>query len=222
MTQPAGRLDGRTAIITGSAQGIGKGIAEVFARERAAVVVADLNPTTGKATAEAISKRFDGDAVFVQTDVTSRSATQDLVTEVMRRLGRIDVLCHNAGIYPPAAIEQTTDELWDKVLTTNLKSALLLVAAVLPAMKAQKYGGIVFTSSITGPITGIVNYTPYGASKAGILGFMRSAAVEVAEYGVTVNAVLPGNILTPGMIAQGDEYTGQTIVVDGGQILPEA
>jgi 3-oxoacyl-[acyl-carrier protein] reductase len=256
MTQPLGRLHGRIAIVTGAGQGIGKGIAEVFAREGARVVVADVNPTTGAEAAREIAQRFGSDARYIAVDVTSRTATRELATEVLAGLGRIDILCHNAGIYPPAPIEETTDELWDKVLATNLKSALLMVSAVLPAMKAQHYGRIVFTSSITGPITGIANYSHYGASKAGILGFMRSAAVELAEHRVTLNAVLPGNIMTPGMALQGETYieaqarriplgrlgtphdvahamlffasdeaeyiTGQTIVVDGGQTLPEA
>jgi 3-oxoacyl-[acyl-carrier protein] reductase len=256
MNATGGRLAGRTAIVTGSAQGIGRGIAEVFARERANVVIADINPTAGHSTAEEIADRFGVQAVFVATDVTSRTSSAALAGSVRDRFGRIDVLCHNAGIYPPASIEETTDELWDRVLTTNLKSALIMVSAVAAVMKSQKYGRIVFTSSITGPITGIAGYTHYGASKAGILGFMRSAAIELAEHGVTVNAVLPGNIVTPGMIAQGAEYmnaqtrripmrrlgtpqdighamlffasdeaeyvTGQTLIVDGGQVLPEA
>ncbi len=256
MNATGGRLAGRTAIVTGSAQGIGRGIAEVFARERANVVIADINPTTGHSTATEIADRFGVPAVFFEADVTSRTSSAALARSVRDRFGRIDVLCHNAGIYPPASIEETTDELWDRVLTTNLKSALIMVSAVAGAMKSQKYGRIVFTSSITGPITGIARYTHYGASKAGILGFMRSAAIELAEHGVTVNAVLPGNIVTPGMVAQGAEYmdaqtrripmrrlgtpqdighamlffaseeaeyvTGQTLVVDGGQVLPEA
>jgi len=256
MSSTAGRLAGRAAIVTGSAQGIGRGIAEVFARERANVVIADINRATGSATAGEIAERFGVEVTFVETDVTSRAASEALASAVVDRFGRIDVLCHNAGIYPPASIEETTDELWDRVLATNLKSALVMVAAVVGAMKSQRYGRIVFTSSITGPITGIANYTHYGASKAGILGFMRSAALELAGDGITVNAVLPGNIVTPGLIAQGEDYmdaqtrripmrrlgtprdvahamlffaseeaeyvTGQTLVVDGGQVLPEA
>ena len=254
--QRSGRLNDRVAIITGSGQGIGRGIAEVFAREGAKVVVADLNPATGAKTAAEIADEYRTETHFVAVDVTNQAAVKALAAEVVNRFKRIDVLCHNVGIYPPGSIEETTEELWDRVLDTNLKSALFMVAAVLPAMRAQSYGRIVFTSSITGPVTGIANYSHYGASKAGVLGFMRSAALEVAQHQVTVNAVLPGNILTPGMIAQGEEYmdaqrrriplgrlgdprdvghamlflasdeaayiTGQTIVVDGGQILPEA
>jgi 3-oxoacyl-[acyl-carrier protein] reductase len=254
--QRSGRLNDRVAIITGAGQGIGKGIAEVFARERAKVVVADLNPVTGMKTATEIAELYRTKTHFVAVDVTNQAATKALAAEVVDRFKRIDILCHNVGIYPPASIEETTEALWDRVLDTNLKSALFMVAAVLPAMRDQRYGRIVFTSSITGPVTGIANYSHYGASKAGILGFMRTAALEVAQHQVTVNAVLPGNILTPGMVLQGDEYmeaqrrriplgrlgnpqdvghamlflasdeaeyiTGQTIIVDGGQTLPEA
>ena len=256
MKSASGRLEGRTAIVTGSAQGIGRGIAEVFAREGADVVVADINRTSGEATAEEIASGHNVNAIFLPVDVTSRLSCDELARSVADRFGRIDILCHNAGIYPPALIEETTDELWDRVISTNLKSALVTVASIVATMKAQSYGRIVFTSSITGPITGIARYAHYGASKAGILGFMRSAAIELAGHGITVNAVLPGNIVTPGMIAQGAEYmeaqarripmgrlgtpedighamlflasdeaayiTGQTLVVDGGQVLPES
>jgi 3-oxoacyl-[acyl-carrier protein] reductase len=175
---------------------------------------------------------------------------------VISSFGAVDILCHNAGIYPACSIEQMTETAWDQVMATNLKSGLLLVQACLPSMKAQRRGKVVMTSSITGNMTAIPNYSHYGASKAGILGFVRSAAVELAEYGITINAVLPGNVLTPGVQALGDDYlaaqvrriplgrlaspddighamlffasresdyiTGQFLVVDGGQTLPES
>ena len=150
-----------------------------------------------------------------------------------------------------------TEGEWDHVLATNLKSALLLVKACLPSMKKRGHGRIVFTSSITGPVTALPNLTHYGASKAGLLGFVRSAAVELAPFDITVNAVLPGNVMTPGVAALGEAYheaqirriplrrlsqrpptspapwstscrprplyvTGQYLIVDGGQTLPES
>jgi short-chain dehydrogenase/reductase SDR len=153
------------------------------------------------------------------------------------------------------AIEDMTEEDWDKVQNINVKGAFLVIQATLKHMKKQNYGRIVLTSSITGDITGYPGWAHYGASKAAQLGFMRTAALEYAKYGITINAIQPGNILTDGLIEAGEEYmnkmksvipvnalgkpedigytavflasheagfiTGQRIVVDGGQILPE-
>ncbi len=243
-------LTGQTAIVTGAAKGIGKGIAQVLARAGAKVVIADIDDVTGEATA----KELDG--FYIRTDVTKCEDCQRVVQETVQRFGRLDILCSNAGIYPQARLEEMTEADWDKVLSVNLKGTFLMVQAAIEPMKKQRYGRIVITSSITGPITGYPGWSHYGASKAGQLGFMRSAALELAKYGITINAVLPGNILTEGLIAQGEEYlermkasiplrelgtpedigyavcflcskearyiTGQTLIVDGGQILPES
>ena len=256
MANRSGRLAGRVAIVTGAGQGIGLGIASVFAREGAAIVIADRNPQTGRDSAATIADQFGAETLFVETDVTDESATGALAQSALQRFRRLDILCHNAGIYPPSTLEEMTGEMWDRVLDTNLKSAMLLARACVPGMKAQGKGRLLFTSSITGPITGIAGYAHYGASKAGVMGFVRGAALEFAPYNITVNAVLPGNILSPGMTAQGQAYidaqtrriplkrlgspldighamlflasdeadylTGQGIVVDGGQTLPEA
>jgi 3-oxoacyl-[acyl-carrier protein] reductase len=172
------------------------------------------------------------------------------------RLGGIDVLCANAGIFPDARLEDLAEADLDQVIDTNLKGTVLTVQACLPALKASGRGRVIVTSSITGPITGFPGWTHYGASKAGQLGFMRTAAIELAPSGITVNAVLPGNIATEGLASLGEQYaaqmsaaipmrrlgsvddighaalflatdeaayiTGQTIVVDGGQVLPES
>jgi 3-oxoacyl-[acyl-carrier protein] reductase len=165
-------------------------------------------------------------------------------------------LCANAGIYPQTKLENMEVEEWDRVMSTNLKGAFVSVKACIPALKKSDYGRIVLTSSITGPITGFPGWTHYGASKSGQLGFMHTACMELAKYGITVNAVLPGNTLTEGLKALGEDYletmaasiplkklgtvedigyaalflaskeagyiTGQTIIVDGGQIIPES
>ncbi len=170
--------------------------------------------------------------------------------------GRIDILAANAGIYPSTELAAIDDAVWDRVMDINVKGALHAVQACTPAMLARGYGRIVLTSSITGPVTGQVGFAHYGASKAAMLGLMRSAAVELATSGVTVNAVMPGNIETPGLAETSDEHqrlmfssipmgrfgtaeevgwavrflaspeagyvTGQTLIVDGGQVLPEA
>lgn len=188
--------------------------------------------------------------------MTSLEDMQAMASVALERYGSIDVLCANAGIFPAAKLGAMTVEDFDHVIGTNLKGTFLSVSAVLPAMKAAKKGRIVITSSITGPITGFPGWTHYGASKAGQMGFMRTAAIELAPWNITVNAVMPGNILTEGMEGMGEAYiastaasvpmkklgsvfdianaalffaseeagyiTGQGMVIDGGQVLPES
>jgi 3-oxoacyl-[acyl-carrier protein] reductase len=222
----------------------------VLASEGARVVIADVDAEAGSRAAEALG----GDAIA--TDVTDLESVDALAALVLERHGRIDILAANAGIYPTAALAELDDELWDHVLGVNATGALRAVRACAAPMVARGYGRIVLTSSITGPITGQPGFAHYGASKAAMLGFMRSVAVELAAQGVTINAVLPGNVETPGFAEIGDEHekrmlssipmqrygtaedvgwavrflaspeaayiTGQTLVVDGGQVLPEA
>ena len=179
-----------------------------------------------------------------------------MAATAVERHGGIDIVCCNAGIFPAAKLGAMTAADFDAVIGTNLKGTFLAVSACLPAMKAQRFGRIILTSSITGPVTGFPGWAHYAASKAGQLGFMRTAAIELATSGITVNAVLPGNILTEGLAALGEDYirqmeasvpmrrigtvadvanaalffasleagyiTGQSLVIDGGQILPES
>lgn len=250
------RLDAKVAIITGSGRGIGRGIAKLFAAEGAKVLVADLDEITGGKTVDEIQKA-GGEASFVKVDTSKKPDTENMARAAVERYGRIDILCQNAGIYPEVRIQNMTEADWDNVHAINLKGTFLTVKACLPQMITQKYGKIVVTSSITGPKTGNPGLAHYAATKAGINGFIRTAAIEFAKHNITVNGVEPGNILTEGMKQQlGPEYiraqeqsipmgrlgepedvayamlflasdesryiTGQTIVVDGGQILPES
>lgn len=118
----------------------------------------------------------------------------------IKRHDRIDILIHNAaGIYPPARIEEMTNEQWLKAIETNLNGSFYTVKSVIPIMQKQNYGRIVFTSSISGPRVGLPTKASYTAAKAGVNGFMKTIAIELAKYNITVNAVEPGNILTPGL-----------------------
>jgi 3-oxoacyl-[acyl-carrier protein] reductase len=248
------RLTDQVAIVTGGAQGVGRGIASVLAAEGARVVIADLEGGLAESTAAALRDQ-GSDARAVTTDVTNRASVDAMVTLVAAEQGRIDILAANAGVYPVASVEAIDDELWNRVMDINVRGAVRVIQACTPTMVSQGYGRIVLTSSITGPVTGQAGFAHYGASKAAMLGFMRSAAVELATSGVTINAVLPGNVETPGFADTSDEHrrqmllaipmgryavpedvgwavrflaspeagyiTGQTLIVDGGQVLPE-
>ncbi len=245
-------LEGQTVIVTGASKGIGKGIAKCFADAGLNVLVVSRN----LAEAEKAASEIGGKASGFAANVTSSSDCNAMAATALERYGSVDVLCANAGIFPAAKLGDMTPSDFDQVMNTNLKGTFLSVSAVLPAMKAKKKGRIVLTSSITGPITGFPGWSHYGASKAGQLGFMRTAAIELAPWNITMNAVMPGNIRTEGLDGLGAEYiasmeasipqkrlgsvadignaalffaseeagyiTGQTIVVDGGQILPES
>ena len=244
-------IAGRAVVVTGGTRGIGKGIAAVFARAGARVLITGRDETAAKAAVEET-----GAAGYVLADVARKADCVKVARVAEERLGGLDVLCANAGIFPDARLADLTEEDIDLVLGTNLKGTILTVQACLPLLKASGRGRVILISSITGPVTGYPGWTHYGASKAGQLGFMRTAAIELARDGITVNAVLPGNIATEGLATLGEDYvngmtaaipmrrlgtvqeighaalflatdeagyiTGQTIVVDGGQVLPES
>ena len=188
-------LEGKVAIVTGAGRGIGKSIAKVFAANGAKVVVANRRESEGQGTVKEIEKA-GGEALLVQTDVRAPRDIGGLVEQSQKRYGRIDILCHNAAIYPNVLIDDMSIEMWDDVLDTNLKSAFLLTKACAPVMRKQKRGRILFTSSITGPTVAFSSLAHYGASKGGLNAFARTAALEYAAFGITVNTVSPGSILT--------------------------
>jgi len=248
-------IAGRSVIVTGASKGIGKGIAGVFCRNGAKVFVVSRHLEDAEACAEEL-RGNGGTARGFAADVTRLDDMHALAAAAAAAHGGIDIVCANAGIFPQATLEDLTPEDWDHVVATNLKGTFLVIKACLPHLKKSDQGRVVLTSSITGPITGFPGWSHYGATKAGQLGFMRTACIELAGHGITINAVLPGNIRTESLIALGAEYersmaasiplkklgtvedigyaalflaskeaayiTGQTIVVDGGQTLPES
>lgn len=249
-------IAGKSVVVTGATKGIGKGIARVFARAGADILITGRNESDAARTVEELAALGSGRSNFFLGDVSDRSSCEAMAAKAIELHGGIDVLCANAGIFPDSRLAVMTEEDLDLVIGTNVKGTFLSVQACLPALEKSAHGRVILTSSITGPITGFPGWSHYGASKAAQLGFMRTAAIELAPKGITVNAVLPGNIATEGLSDMGEEYrrsmemsipqrrlgavedigyaalffateeasyvTGQAIVVDGGQILPES
>lgn len=243
-------LTDRVVLVTGGTKGIGKGIARVFAGAGAKVVVVGRGPEAGEAAARELG------GTYVSADVGVAADCERMAAETIDAHGGIDVLCANAGVFPDVKLEDMGEADIDAIFATNVKGTMLAVKACMPALERSGHGRVVLTSSITGPITGYPGWCHYGATKAAQLGFLRTAAIELAPKGITVNAVMPGNIETEGLEEMGPDYrarmeaaipqkkigtvedighaalflatdeaayiTGQTIVVDGGQVLPES
>ena len=187
------RLQGKVAIITGAARGIGRETALLFAAEGAKVVICDLLDE-GEEVAEEIRSR-GGEAIFYKLDVTDREAVKRMVDAVVERYGRIDILVNNAGITRDAQFLKMTEEDWDKVIAVNLKGVFNVTQAVAPVMVAQGKGKIVNAASVVA-LYGNFGQTNYVASKAGVIGMTKVWARELGRKGINVNAVAPGFIQT--------------------------
>jgi 3-oxoacyl-[acyl-carrier protein] reductase len=248
-------IRGLSVLVTGGTKGIGKGLAAAFAAEGANVVIVGRDREAGERAAAELASE-GGIVSFEPGDVSSAESCVAVVAAVQARHGGLDIVCCNAGIFPSAPLAEMTPEQLEEVLGVNLKGTFFAVQAALPALRSSGRGRVIITSSITGPITGFSGWSHYGASKAGQLGFMRSAALELARSGITINAIMPGNIITEGLADLGPEYlatmeaaiplgrlgsieeiasaalflateeaayiTGQTLVIDGGQTIPES
>ncbi|WP_260956073.1 SDR family oxidoreductase [Pseudomonas citri] len=191
-------LTGKVALVTGASQGIGQGIAEVFAKAGAHVVVAARNVEKGrKVVADIVAS--GGHAQWLQTDLSTAENAKHLVEAVIAEHGVLDILVHNAGVFPMATIDDLTDAQLEETLSVNLKAAFWLTQAVTPSMRERGRGRILFTSSVTGPRVAMPLLAHYAASKAGLNGFIRAASLEYAREGITINAVEPGYILTQAM-----------------------
>lgn len=188
-------LEGKVALVTGGAMGIGKTTALVFAREGARVVVVDIVTEGGEETVQLI-KEAGGDALFVKCDVTNAKDVEAMVIKAVDTYGRLDCAFNNAGIAIPGTTVECSEEDWDRVLSVNLKGVWLCMKYEISQMLTQGGGVIVNTSSVGG-LVGTPGIAAYTASKHGVVGLTRTAALEHVTAGIRVNAVCPGSVPTP-------------------------
>ena len=192
------RLRDKVAIITGGGAGIGQAIAQRYAREGARVTLAEINPATGKATEEAIT-RAGTEALFVETDVAEENQVKVMVEITLARFGRIDVLVNNAALLvsqKEGRAHELTNDVWDRTINVNLRGYWLCSKYVIPSMLKQGGGSIIFIASPTGML-GFTRLTAYSTSKGGTFGLMRAMAADYAPDHIRVNAIVPGTMDTP-------------------------
>ena len=196
MEQSEGKLHNQVAIVTGAAQGMGAAIAGRLAAEGAKVVLSDINAEKVAGVAERINAAAENSALAMRTDVTKEDEVAEMVEATIAHYGTVGILVNNAGILYPTRIDHVTKAEWDEVIDVNLNGSFLCSKAVLPIMKANKFGRIVNMSSSAGRSVSTLGGVHYTAAKAGVLGLTRGMAKEVAPFGITVNAVCPGLIDT--------------------------
>jgi 3-oxoacyl-[acyl-carrier protein] reductase len=184
------QLAGRTAIVTGAAQGIGAAVARAFADSGARVCVVDLNLERAEALADTL-RAVGAEAIGIGCDVSRRDQVDAMVAATHQHFGRVDILINNAGITRPAMLHKMTEAQWDEVMAVHLKGSFNCLQAVVLGMMDRRYGRIVNVTSTAG-VLGTIGQINYSAAKAGIVGLTMSAAKELAKYGIVVNAIAPG------------------------------
>jgi NAD(P)-dependent dehydrogenase (short-subunit alcohol dehydrogenase family) len=188
------RLEGKVAIVTGSSKGIGEGIARVFSAEGAAVVIVSRNASEGSKIRDDLNAS-GGNAIYVQTDVTDLNALQNLTDRTIEKFGRLDILVNNAGYHMSKSIEETTPEDWEFIQNTNLRSTFFCSKYAIPHLKKTR-GNIIVVSSMCAH-TGVARAAAYCASKGGQISLVKNMAIDLAQYGIRVNAIAPGWVQTP-------------------------
>lgn len=189
------KLDGKVAIVTGSARGIGQAIAKKFAAEGAAVVVNALHAEGANQVAREIQAQ-GGKAIAIKADVSKKAEVQDMVKQALDSFGAIHILVNNAGISQNLSLLETTEEDWDTMHNVCLKGVFLCIQAVLPHMMKQKYGKIVNVSSGAALGASTPGLAAYAAAKGGVISLTKSMAREAGPYGINVNCIAPGTVIT--------------------------
>src|ERR1700716_446348 len=190
----AKRSEGRVALITGGARGIGAATAARLAEDGAAIAIADLDGAGAEATAKEIAAAYDVPAIGLKTDVSQAAEVDRTVTQIAERLGSLDILVNNAGVTRDNLIHKMTDEDWDLVTAVHLKGAFLCSRAAQREMVKRNWGRIINLSSVSA--LGNRGQTNYSTAKAGLQGMARTLAIELGRYNITVNAIAPGFIET--------------------------
>jgi len=188
-------LTGRVALITGGNKGLGKAMARGFAESGADVVIASRHEDELKSALDEILAGTGRKGTYVVTDVSRRDEVRKLARTALERMGKVDILVNNAGMNAPQAIDQITDETWDRVVEVNLSSCMALTREVVPQMKARKWGRVVHISSIMGQVSK-EGRNVYSATKAALIGMAKASALDLGPFNVTVNCIAPRPFLT--------------------------
>jgi NAD(P)-dependent dehydrogenase (short-subunit alcohol dehydrogenase family) len=194
-------LSGRTALITGGGRGLGKAMARGFAEAGANIMISSRTEAELRAAAAEIAEGLDVRVEWMATDMVERDQVDRLASETLARLGRVDILVNNAGSNIPQAIDEVTDEAWDRVVELNLSSCLRLTRALVPQMKERKWGRVIHISSVLG-LGGKEGRSAYCSTKSALVGLARAASLDLGAHNITVNCIAPGPFLTdlPGKI----------------------
>ncbi len=185
-------LKGKVALVTGAGRGIGKEIAQTLARAGADVIVTDVADTVFEAAKEL--EKLGVKSLAIKCDVSNPKEVENTKNKTSEKFQKVDILVNNAGIYPQKPFLEMTEADWDRVIRVNLYGVFYMTKVFLPDMVNRKYGKIVNLSSISGPVDVFPNLVHYSSSKAGITGFTKALALEVAQFGINVNAIAPGPI----------------------------
>jgi len=223
MSPLEGELSGRVAIVTGGGAGIGAGIAAALAEAGAAVAVADIDEAIAQTAALAIEHK-GGRALAMAVDVSEASQVREMVRRTVAGLGGLDILVNNAGIATTQLVEDLDEEAWRRVIDVNLTGPFLCAQAAIPHMREQRWGRIINVASVAAKRISFAAAASYTASKAGLLGFTRHLAYEVAPHGINVNAISPGPTLTAMYERNADEQTRReriAMVPKGRWITPD-